>query len=273
MAISHSLKHLKHCHVPCSQCTGWFLFRPPLWSDMCREKWAIWPQFWKLPNQAAFMGSWPLFGSIIFYSYFDLFSSYNTNIKTILPDLWGWGCWASSPRGCPTTAWTPSPRPSCPASSSWRRPRWRQPWLCRAPSDWGEVSTFPPPLSPTCLLFTSSDNQHTQYPSSWQSAGLDQQKDNQDKDKDKDNQHTQFPTSWQLSWLGWTKRKCLATLVFTHGWHQGTREAKKHARTEKRWEGCRDQENTFLDENIKTRGPSCSLTEVFCRLKKLFQIS
>ena len=238
---------------------------------MCREKWAIWPQFWKLPNQAAFMGSWPLFGSIIFYSYFDLFSSYNTNMKTILPDLWGWGCWASSPRGCPTTAWTPSPRPSCPASSSWRRPRWRQPWLCRAPSDWGEVSTFPPPLSPaTCLLFTSSDNQHTQYPSSWQSAGLDQQKDNQDKDKDKDNQHTLFPSSWQFSWLGWTKRQCLATLLFTHGWHQGN---KKHARKEKRWEGCRDQENTFLDEIIKTRGPSCSLTEVFCRLKKLFQIS
>ena len=128
---------------------------------MCREKWAIWPQFWKLPNQAAFMGSWPLFGSIIFYSYFDLFSSYNTNIKTILPDLWGWGCWASSPRGCPTTAWTPSPRPSCPASSSWRRPRWRQPWLCRAPSDWGEVSTFPPPtlssnLPPLHLLWQSA---------------------------------------------------------------------------------------------------------------------
>ena len=183
---SHSLKHLKHCHIPCSQCTGWFLFRPPLWSDMCREKWAIWPQFWKLPNQAAFMGSWPLFGSIIFYSYFDLFSSDNTNMKTILPDLWGWGCWASSPRGCPTTAWTPSPRPSCPASSSSRPPQWRRPWR-RAPSDC-EASTFPllllssnpPPTINTwgTPLPPSPHPPPTHPPCSWQSAGFDQQRNN-----------------------------------------------------------------------------------------------
>ena len=56
---------------------------------MCREKWALWPQFRKLPTQ-----EWLFKGPI-----YGLPSEDDVRIGT---DLSGWGCWAGSPRECPT---------------------------------------------------------------------------------------------------------------------------------------------------------------------------
>ena len=98
---------------------------------MCREKWALWPQFRKLPTQ-----EWLFKGPI-----YDLPSEDDVRIGT---DLSGWGCWVGSPRECPTLymiwlwidpglptltrAWTPSQRRCDPTSSSSHRPRSPRPW-------------------------------------------------------------------------------------------------------------------------------------------------
>ena len=98
---------------------------------MCREKWALWPQFRKLPTQ-----EWLFKGSM-----YGLPSEDDVRIGT---DLSGWGCWVGSPRECPTLymiwlwidpglptltrAWTPSQRRCDPTSSSSHRPRSPRPW-------------------------------------------------------------------------------------------------------------------------------------------------
>ena len=56
---------------------------------MCREKWALWPQFRKLPTQGRLFKG-PICG---------LPSEENVKFGT---DLSGWGCWVGSPRECPT---------------------------------------------------------------------------------------------------------------------------------------------------------------------------